>query len=159
MKEYLMTLISVSLLSGIMGMISPEGDLKKYVRLLCTLCVFCAMISPAFSLWQGMGSSGEEILGELIDKEDVNYDEIYKDSLLSFGEVQAEETIKSNILERFLLSEDSIDVEVKSQSENDIEEWIAVTVLLRDEAIFTDPREILSLVESMVSCSCVIVYE
>ena len=42
MKGFVITLISVAFLNGAVGMVSPEGDIKKYVRLAGALCILAA---------------------------------------------------------------------------------------------------------------------
>ena len=158
MREYLMTLIAVSLFSGIVGMISPEGDLKKYVRLLCTLCLLCAMIGPVLTLFADSAFSAEDWLEE-VEKEEINYEEIYNNALISGEEAQAAETIQNSILQTFSLPSGSLEVSVKSKSKNDTDSPLDVTVILRDEAIFADPKKILAHIEKMGDGRCVIVYE
>ena len=158
MREYLMTLIAVSLFSGIVGMISPEGDLKKYVRLLCTLCLLCAMIGPVLTFFADSAFSAEDWLEE-VEKEEINYEEIYNNALISGEEAQAAETIQNSILQTFSLPSGSLEVSVKSKSKNDTDSPLDVTVILRDEAIFADPKKILAHIEKMGDCRCVIVYE
>ena len=159
MRSYLMSLISVALLGGVVGMISPEGDLKKYVRLLGTLCLLCAMVGPVFSLLQDDGLRLDGWLENLAPDDEINYEEIYNNALVEGGEKQAAEAIRTSILNSFALPEDSIEVDVEFILENDEEKRSRVQILLRDKAIFADPREIISHVESMGSCQCVIVYE
>ena len=159
MKEYLMTLISVALLSGTVGMLSPEGEMKRYVRLLCSLCLLCAMVGPALSL---LGDSDFSMDGLLSDREEIDrldYDEIYHNSLILGGEKQAADTICAALLQRFELSEGAMEVSVRSPLKNDTDSPVSVTVLLRDEAIFVDPKEILSYVRELGDFQCTIVYE
>ena len=158
MREYLMTLIAVSLFSGIVGMISPEGDLKKYVRLLCTLCLLCAMIGPILSLF----TDSDFFLGDWAEEgeEDaIDYEEIYNNALVSGGERQAEEVIHNSIVQTFSLPSDSLEISVKTKSKNESESMADVTVILHDGAIFADPQEILTHIGKMGDFRCVIVYD
>lgn len=158
MEGYLMTLISVSLLSGIVGMISPEGDTKKYVRLVSLLCLLCAMVGPALSLFGDSELSLDGLLGES-KEETVNYDEIYNNTLIYGGERQAEETIHSSIVKEFDLPADSLEIRVRTESKNDTEPLVEVTVILRNQAIFADPKKIVAQIESMMDCRCTVFYE
>ncbi len=159
MEGYLMTLIAVALMSGIVGMISPEGDVKKYVRLLCLLCLLCAMIGPALSALTNSEFSVDSLFGETETEEPINYDEIYNNALIAGGEKQAEEAIKLSIIKEFDLPSDSLWITVQSKSKNDTNSLIEVTVTLGGKAIFADPQKIIQQVESMIDCRCIIVYE
>ena len=81
MREYLTSLLSVSLLGGLLTMLSPEGDLKKYVRLLCSLCLLCAMVSPLFSTFAEGELSLDHLWERMEPSESLDYDEIYHQSL------------------------------------------------------------------------------
>ena len=111
-----MTLMGVALLNGIVGMLSPEGALKKYVRLLGALCLICAIAHPIFSLlsegnwkiealWEGSAAENSEA-----------YEELYEDILLSGSERYAAEKLRGELMGRFELSEASFDVAVREGS-------------------------------------------
>ena len=159
MEGYLMSLISVALLGGIVGMIAPEGEMKPYVRLLSLLCLLCAMIAPILSLWLDSELSLENMLGEIGENETINYDEIYKQSLLAGGERQAEEYLYSSLVKEFDLPPDALEVFVKIQPKNDNEYSVEVTVALGTEAIFADPHRIIEWVENHMDCRCTVFYE
>ncbi|MBR2293193.1 MAG: stage III sporulation protein AF [Clostridia bacterium] len=154
MKEYLLTLMGVALLNGIVGMLSPEGGLKKYVRLVGALCLICAIAQPIFSflsetdwrldgLWQGEDTDTSE-----------SYEALYEDMLLSGSERYAAERLKGEIARKFNLGEDSFEVTVRGG-----EEKASVTVTLRDAAIFADPKEIISYIQESYGCDCTVIYD
>ncbi len=158
MKEYLMTLTAVSLWSGLVGMISPEGDMKKYVRLLCTLCFLCIMVQPLIPLL----SEDRDPLGELISAGEGNgeqYEEIYENTLLSGGRSYAESVIEAQLESAFSLPSKSLTVRATVKTEGDTTELTEITVLLRDAAVFADPKEITDYVNQSFHCPCTVVYD
>lgn len=46
LKDWLMTVIAVSVLCAAADSLMPEGGVKKVGRLACALCVLCVMLSP-----------------------------------------------------------------------------------------------------------------
>lgn len=46
LKDWLMTVIAVSVLCAAADSLMPEGGIKKAGRLTCALCVLCVMLSP-----------------------------------------------------------------------------------------------------------------
>lgn len=159
MKEYFMTLMSVALLNGILHMISPEGDIKKYVRLLGALCLLCAMTVPLFSaLAEGEGSLN--FLTEFGQgTEQSNYDEIYQNSLLNGNKTETEKNIKTRMIQELSMEASTFDVSAEIVLKNEKTDLESVTVTLRDSAIFADPRQIIEWINGVYECSCVIVYE
>ena len=155
MREYLLTLMSVALLSGIIGMISPEGDTKKYVRLIGALCLLCAIARPiAASIYDGsFGIDG--LLQNEAENETENYEEIYEKMLSEGGKSYAEEVIKGYIAKDMSLEESTFDIEISDDSSG----VASVTVYLRDGAIFADPRKISEYVNDKFDCACVVVYD
>ena len=157
---YALTLIGVAIVSGIVNLLAPDGDVKRYVRLATALCLLCAVANPTVQFLRnnGLGVWLEElaILGE---EEKENYDEIYNNSLIAAGEEQAGIIIKNNILSDFSLEDDSIDVLVTFELKNDEPKIKELRLLLRDSAVFADPRELISYVEERYGCTCVIVYD
>ena len=159
MKEYLMTLMSVSLLNGIIHMISPEGDIKKYVRLLGALCLLCAIAVPIFA---ALSEGGPDLsfLSEIgQEAEQQNYDEIYQNTLIQSGEAEAAKVMKNRMIQELSMKNETFDVSVEFVSKNDDIVLGNVTVLLRDSAIFTDPRQVIDWVNEVYQCPCIIVYE
>lgn len=159
MKSYFITLMAVALLNGMIGMISPEGNVKKYIRLLGGLCLLCAMAQPIVSILSGGDFSVEEWLDLPEMQETVDYDEIYNHALVSGGEKNAETAIKNRILSRFELPSDSMDIEVNFVTNKDELSLGDVRVTLRDQAIFADPREIISYVNESWNCPCTVIYD
>ena len=159
MKEYLMTLTAVSLLGGILGMLSPEGNIKKYVRLAVSLCLVCAMLQPMLQLLSGEAPSLDELLGISGKEETVDYDEIYHQALLNGSKEQIQQSLKQQLLKEFSLPYESLDVEAVLEMKNDVSQVKEIRVLLRDSAVFADPREVIALVNESIGCPCTVIYD
>ncbi len=158
MKEYLVTLTAVSLWSSLIGMISPEGDMKKYIRLLCTLCFLCIMAQPLIPLL----SEERDFFGEIIQRGEESgeqYEQIYESTLLSGGQSYAESVIEAQLVQRFSLPAEALTVRTTLNTEGETVILAQITVLLRDEAIFADPREITDYVNESFQCPCTVVYD
>jgi hypothetical protein len=89
----------------------------------------------------------------------VDYDEIYNQNLLNGGIENAERIIQSDIIKEFSLSEKAIGVTVSVEVKNDTMELTEVRLILRDESILTDPRELITYVNQRLLCPCVVVYD
>jgi len=159
MKSYLITMMAVALLNGMLGMIAPDGNTKKYVRLLGTLCLLCAMVQPIL----GLGAEGEGLFQKLwdlsVEETLPNYGEIYNQALLSGGKENLENILKSRIAEAYSLSLDSFDVAVELAMKNNETTVRQVKLTLRETAVLVDPRELSDHINEWLGCPCVVIYE
>lgn len=159
MREYLTSLLSVSLLGGLLTMLSPEGDLKKYVRLLCSLCLLCAMVSPLFSAFAEGELSLDHLWEQMEPSESLDYDEIYHQSLQSGNRENAKNIVKRRVLSEFELSDDALDVEVFFDIKNEQYSLEEIRVILHPKAIFVDPQTLSEWINETYSCPCVVIYD
>ena len=159
MGQYWSTFVAVALLSGIVGMVAPEGDVKKYVRLAGALCLLCAITQPLLG-WMREGEGlPDDWWAEIEDGEEVDYVEIYNQSLMVGGEKNAEMIIKNGILSHFGISDTSLDVEVDFTMEEETVLLREVRLTVREEAILTDPRDLTDYINARYSCPCTVVYD
>lgn len=159
LREYFSTLMAVALLTTVLGMLSPSGNIKKYVRLAGAFCLLCALVAPWGELILKNDGISEELLVGEWQSETVDYEEIYRASLLN-GEVKnAQAIVKNRILNRFSLSEDTIDVQLAVESREDTVTLSEVTLLIRSSAVLLDPRELTSYVNEEWGCPCVVIYD
>ena len=154
MKEYLLTLMGVSLLNGIVGVLSPEGAMKKYVRLVGALCLICVIAQPIFSLLSGNGWRMDRLWKGVSSEESASYEVLYEEMILSGSEQYAQARLTGEIAKKFDLSDDSFSVTVRGG-----EQEATVTVVLRDAAIFVDPKEIIAYMQESYGCACTVIYD
>lgn len=159
MKQYWITFVAVAAVNAVVGMIAPEGNIKKYVRLLGSLCLLCAVIQPILG-WMSDGREWTAVLwGDETKESETDYDEIYNQTLLQGGEKHAEMIIKNRILENFELSDDSLDVDANFVMENEEILMKDIRLTIRREGILTDPRLLTEYVNEVYSCPCTVVYD
>ena len=157
MNGFIITIISVALLGGIMGMLSPEGDTKKYVRFVGALCLLCALIMPVY----GILSEGQIDLDSLFsfsEETENGYEDVYINALSEGARENAEAEVKKQICESFGLSEESLDVSLELYYDGEKYNVSSATVSLHSSAVFADPREISALVNGLCGCSCSVIY-
>lgn len=155
MREIGLTLIGVSLLAGILSILTPKAH-KKYVRLLTGMCLLAVLVVPlrtladeGLSLWQDGGGSEDWMS---------NYDEIYNQALMRADADCLEEWLSNMIYNKISMDRSQFSVTV-SLKQND-NQWVMekTTVLLSHSAVATDPYPIIDLIESATHAPCVIVY-
>ncbi len=162
MKEFLITLMAVAILVGVVGMLTPDGNLAKYVRFAGMLCLLCALASPIVTVLSALTDGdgfAEEILGDIGEKEEERYDEIYNNTLMDGSAKYAEEVMKSELTQQFSLPKDSLSVSVELVMENELYQIERVMVVLGEQAVFVDPRQVISFVNERWNCTCTVVYD
>ena len=157
MGSFVVTLIGVAILNGVIGMISPEGDIRKYVRLIGSLCIISAILSPFVSLLsEGIPdfdiSFGEGEYGQ-------KYEDIYESALAEGGKSAAEKAVKSEISRRFSLSEEAFDVKLIIDDGGEKITVSSVNVYLGSSFINADPKEIADFVSERLGYSCEVIYD
>ena len=162
MEEYWVTLIGVALLSGFSELLIPgESKLLPAMRFLGGLCVICVALSPISSLlFELKNNNGDSFLNLFsYEAEEIDYEEKYKESYLSFQGREAEKSIKERLCSHLSLSAEGVDVRVRFQEGELAYEVDTVYVILRGQEVFADPARITSAVKEMVDAPCRIVYE
>ncbi len=157
MGSFILTLCAVALINGAVSMISPEGDMKKYVRLVGALCMLLAIISPVYTAAVD-GEIDLSVLFSGIESEE-NYEEMYGNSLTEGSLSMAEDALKSEISDNFGISSELFDVSVAFSETNEKKEISEVTVFLHSSAVLTDPRDICAYVNDRAGCNCTVIYD
>ena len=147
-------------MGGIVLAASPEGvksGIKKHMRLICSLCILCVMISPLTELIPGIKDIGEGLEGAG-DSGGLQgfYESIYEQSS---GDGIAEavgSAVKSQLCESFSIpqSEIRVGVELGDDDGDGFREPTKITVILSGMAIFNDPRPIEKLIRERFGCEC-----
>ena len=139
-------------------MLSPEGDIRKYVRLIGSLCLVCAVASPVFGAIQN-GGEGLEGLFPTVTDEESGYEEIYGEALAKGAEETIERVLKERVISELGLKEGEIDFDValeKSEGEYSVS---AVSGYIHGGGIFADPRKVNTLVNEVCGCACTLIYD
>ena len=161
MKEYIMTVVGVSVFCGFVEMLSlNEASFKKHIKLVASLCVLCVAISPIGSLIELMrdfrieGDSGDFDREAMMDK----YDDVYVENLMGYTAQEISEYLESMICKEFDIDGADIDifVSVAGGEEMSVEH---VQVILYPKAISKDPHKISEYIFERLGFECEIIYK
>lgn len=156
MAEYVVLLISTCALVGAVCAVSPRGA-KKHVRLLCSLCLLCIIVSPLASI------EAEDIFGDIgIYEEgaetDSVYSEIYSNTVRAVNEDRISSALKEILVRDLSLDAESLSVSVRTEENGGVISVTEVSVGLSGKNILAEPESIIGYVEEMLECKCEIVY-
>lgn len=160
MKEYFMGIISVVFLGATMISLSPKGY-EKHLRLLCGFCSVAVILFPLFSL---VGNEGNPFdgLASLFSQEEYQeeyYEKIYNNSLLISEKKNAEKMLKNDMLQEISANNDSFDVNIVVEQNNDEFYISSIEVLIYPSGVDIDPRSIEKYVKEALGCECRIIYD
>lgn len=160
MSGYLLSVIAAAVVVGVIGALAPAGEgdgLKKAVCFVGALCVLCVLIAPVgeFLGWLGNLGDGIELLWNNESAEQ-QYEQQYKDYLMSFGADSISEALAEHICQHFDIPEEQCHVRVMTgerQGELCVD---SVTVILSGGALLRDPYEIENYISGLFDCRCTV---
>ena len=158
MKEYLTSLLYVCIAAAVARAVALEGALKKYVEIICSVCVIAAVVSPAvFALVDEGGF--ESIFGGGEQWQTESYEEIFKEYLQSGSIGVSEQLLSEELCNYFKADAGDIEVRLTCNSDGNTVDVVGAVAVLRGEAIATDPQRIKDYVAQRLGVECEIIYE
>ncbi len=70
-KSFIVTIVSTVVLNEILLLILPDGNLKKYIKMVCAIVILIIIISPMISFFKG--NSIEINLKNILNKFEQSY--------------------------------------------------------------------------------------
>ena len=159
MKNYLITIITVSICIGIFNVISPSlKGIEKYSKMIGMLVVLLVIISPIKEFLNIFGEDSlNEIKDNLINSGDDNqnqYDEIFSDYLASFSVDELKNAIKDILHDKFSIPENECEVSITTEYREGKLCPTHIQILLSGKSIFKNPYEIEEYFATLLECSC-----
>ena len=157
MREYILLLIGVIVISWAASMIAPEGSIKKYISLLVGVCLISAIISPL----ENMSDIGFEInIDGLFDNaEEYDYESIFYKNLTEANEKDFCALLKSKMIRDLDMSENELDIDAGICVRDGEYELEYITVILYGSGIMKDPAALREYTRITVGKECDIIYE
>lgn len=154
MKQTLITVAAGALLATITNLLTPPGEkggLARFMRLLTSLVLLCLLLSP---LSEAAKSLEQLLQADFLFWEDrqEEYDGQMQELLDSASKDYVTQMLTKQLEERFLIA--SGQVEVRLAWEADGSKPSRATVILKDAAIWKNPRELQAFVEELLGCPC-----
>ena len=160
MKAYLISLIATALAVAMVSILTPEGEkggIAKHVRLLTSLLLITALISPVVGLIDGMRALAEGNL-ELPWEENApqeDYSEQLQGALDTASTTYFTDRLTQTVEEQFEISAGEVRCAVQWEAVDGKLAPARVTVILSGSAIWKDPAEIEAFVSTLLGCECV----
>ena len=151
MKAYILTIISVSIICGILSSLLSNNKLKKYVNFIAGLICTIALLSPITAIATNtfkISGSITNFVNNLDVQENVNKS---NQIIINKGTEQICQGIKNAVISKFNLSENHVTVKITINDEN-IDALILkeIIIVLSDSATWSDEIEIKKYVENLI---------
>lgn len=159
MREYIITLMMVSVVCGVISVLSPKEDMGKYVSFVCGICALGIIVTPITELIK-RAEEFPDILGDRLENYDEEfYENTFEESIVAGSVKQAESILKNDLSQELNLDQDSFDIALSvERSENSISVKRA-TVTIYPKGLTIDARSVIEYIEKNLGCSCMIIYE
>jgi len=155
MKDYLFVLLGAVIISGIVGMIAPEGDLKKYVSLLLCFCVLTAVVKPISEIMGGVMESKLEFSEQSSEQD---YKSVYEEYLLSANEGEFAERLRQKMSSELKIPSGQIGIYADMTASGGEYKLQGITVELYGMGVAQNPEKIKEYIYGHFGVECVIVY-
>lgn len=111
LSGFVLSLLSVCVISGIATGLSPDGTMKRYIKYVVSLCVLAAIITPVISVFTSINIYEDE-LTELFGEHAETTDNAEK-RLIETQKKAIEEAIADIISNKFGIGKDKVTVETE----------------------------------------------
>ena len=160
MREFVLRILTISLLCGLIEQLTPAGEregLRRSVRLLAGLFVLICMLTPlsrldGAAIFARIGAWARE----MEQTAQTEYEALMEEKLTLGSTAQLEEELYGLLERRLDLSRSDCTVRVETAREGDALVLAHVWVSVRGRAVLTDPRAIQTLIEERLECPCTV---
>ncbi|MBQ9784737.1 MAG: hypothetical protein IJW29_04470 [Clostridia bacterium] len=162
MKAYLLTVIAASLITSLVGILSPSGErggLSKHTGLVTALFLVCILASPVKGALEQLltWSDGDLPLPEGTQKED--YEELLGQSTELSSKRYFTQCLTETLQTQFGLDAGTVRCAVQWRETDGTASPSHVTVILSGSAIWKDPHAIEDYVRTLLDCECDVAVE
>lgn len=161
MKNYLLTIILVSICIGLADIISPsEKGINKYTKAIGVLIILCVIISPISKVIKNIDESFFDKLRDDLSINDDDTQNKYEDILISYlnnfsiSEINAQ--IKNILNQEFTIPNEECEVIIISDQAGEKLSISKIQILLSGKSVFKNPYEIENYFSNLLKCDCIV---
>jgi hypothetical protein len=158
MKEYVISIIVVSIIGSVVSVIAPEGEgggLSRHVRLAVGVCIILVCFAPTVRAVEWLG---EFDIGSVLPDDGENAEQYESIFDRAYSEAEIDnlcEGIKSVVAQKFGLDPLSFKVSVRLNGDEGEKSLSRVTLTLYGSAIWADTGAIEEYLSSLLGCEII----
>ena len=161
MKNYLLTIILVSICIGLADVISPlENGINKYTKTIGVLIILCVIISPISKVIQNID---ENFFDKIRDDLSINdndtqnkYEDIFINYLNNFSISEINAQIKNILNQQFTIPNEECEVIIISEEAGEKLSISKIQILLSGKSVFKNPYQIENYFSNLLKCECMV---
>ena len=161
MKNYLLTIILVSICIGLADVISPlENGINKYTKTIGVLIILCVIISPISKVIQNID---ENFFDKIRDDLSINdndtqnkYEDIFINYLNNFSISEINTQIKNILNQQFTIPNEECEVIIISEEAGEKLSISKIQILLSGKSVFKNPYQIENYFSNLLKCECIV---
>ncbi len=152
MKEYVISLISLSLFAAAILALAPKSQ-ERHIRLLCALCLICVMVSPVIGFIESVKGID---LGALTDgvKLENDYENMFVEGLSRLSADQLETELTRLVASEFDIKESELHFSVGYKTVDGAMQVERIDLRLSGAALLKDPYKIESYLARRTGVTC-----
>jgi hypothetical protein len=159
MREYMMTLMTVSVICGVIGVLSPKEDMGKYLSLVCGICALGIIVAPITELIKKADELPDMLGYESGSYDEEFYEKTFEDSIVEGSINQAESILENNLSGELDIDRESFDITLSVERVQSVLRVKRATVTIYPKGLTIDARSVIEYIEKNLGCSCMIIYE
>lgn len=161
MKNYLLTIILVSICISLAEIISPsEKGINKYTKAIGVLIILSVIISPISKVITSIDESFFDKIRDNLSINDDEYQNKYEDILINYlnnfsiSEVNAQ--IKNILDQEFTIPNTECEVVIITEQTGEKLSISKIQILLLGKSVFKNPYEIENYFSNLLKCDCIV---
>ena len=159
MKGYLISIAAVSVFCGVVDLLSPQNDMRKYLKLLCGICVLCIIAEPLTSVFKNFGGLLEGMADSEIEISQSDYTKMFEDNLRRGAADEVARYVKEKLSEELNASAEDFDLSVVLEEKEGSYRAVRATVRIFRSGLALNAGEMVNAVENILDCPCAVIYE
>ena len=161
MKNYLLTIILVSICIGISNLISPlSNGIFKSTQIIGVLIILCVIISPISKVINSIDETFFDKLRDdlTIEEEDIKseYSEILENYLNEFSISEIKSKIKEILNQQFSIPDEECEIIILSEQADENLNISKIQILLMGKSVFKNPYKIEEYFIDLLKCDCIV---
>ncbi len=152
MKEYVISLISLSLFAAAILALAPKSQ-ERHTRLLCALCLICVMVSPVIGFVESVKGIDLGFLTDGVEAEN-DYEKLFVESLSRLSAEQLEAELKKHVASEFAIKESDLDFTVGYKTLDGAMQVERIDLRLSGMALLKDPYKIEEYLARLTDVTC-----
>ena len=164
MKDYLVSIIWVSVIVGLAEIISPHiSGTQKYIKMIGALCVLCVVAAPLLNIGNLSEDFSEDLKNNLLEDQNADsyerYQELLNNYLNGYSANALKEEIQSLLKDNFDIPTEESEIKLFTEKKEEAISLQKVQIILSGKSIFKNPYNIENYIGNLLNCTCEVLIE